>query len=77
MNTKCSKRYYDCTRPSRIISKQDLRRKSQLIVRCGVRTHAHFRVPELKSGALDRSANLTTILAPIKKDFQFRQWGKR
>ena len=28
-------------------------------VRCGVRTHAHFRVPELKSGALDRSANLT------------------
>ena len=30
-----------------------------LTVKCGVRTHAHFRVPELKSGALDRSANLT------------------
>ena len=28
-------------------------------VRCGVRTHAHFHVPELKSGALDHSANLT------------------
>ena len=28
-------------------------------VRCGVRTHAHIRVPELKSGALDHSANLT------------------
>ena len=30
-------------------------------VKCGVRTHAHFRVPELKSGALDRSANLTSM----------------
>ena len=30
-------------------------------VRCGVRTHALFRVPELKSGALDHSANLTVI----------------
>ena len=30
-------------------------------VRCGVRTHAHLRVPELKSGALDRSANLTSV----------------
>lgn len=29
------------------------------IVRCGVRTHALSREPELKSGALDRSANLT------------------
>jgi hypothetical protein len=29
------------------------------IVRCGVRTHALSRVPELKSGALDHSANLT------------------
>ena len=28
-------------------------------VKCGVRTHAHLRVPELKSAALDRSANLT------------------
>ena len=32
-----------------------------LTVKCGVRTHAHFRVPELKSGALDRSANLTSV----------------
>ena len=31
------------------------------LVKCGVRTHAHFRVPELKSGALDRSANLTSV----------------
>ena len=30
-----------------------------IVVRSGVRTHAHFRVPELKSGALDRSAILT------------------
>ena len=29
------------------------------IVRCGVRTHALSREPELKSGALDHSANLT------------------
>ena len=28
-------------------------------VRCGVRTHALFQEPELKSGALDHSANLT------------------
>ena len=28
-------------------------------VRCGVRTHALSREPELKSGALDHSANLT------------------
>ena len=28
-------------------------------VKYGIRTHAHFRVPDLKSGALDRSANLT------------------
>ena len=33
--------------------------KKRIDVRCGVRTHAHIRVPELKSGALDRSANLT------------------
>jgi hypothetical protein len=31
------------------------------VVRSGVRTHAHIRVPELKSGALDRSAILTTL----------------
>ena len=30
-------------------------------VRCGVRTHARLRVPELKSGALDHSANLTRL----------------
>ena len=30
------------------------------LVRSGVRTHAHKCVPELKSGALDRSAILTT-----------------
>ena len=29
------------------------------IVRCGVRTHALSREPELKSGALDHSAKLT------------------
>ena len=33
--------------------------KKIMNVRCGVRTHAHIRVPELKSGALDHSANLT------------------
>ena len=39
-----------------------LRRKmpsKDCIVRCGVRTHALSREPELKSGALDHSANLT------------------
>ena len=30
-------------------------------VRCGVRTHALLREPELKSGALDHSANLTVL----------------
>ena len=35
--------------------------KKKVIVRCGVRTHAHNREPELKSGALDRSANLTEL----------------
>ena len=29
-------------------------------VRNGIRTHAHFSGPDLKSGALDRSAILTT-----------------
>ena len=29
------------------------------IVRNGIRTHAHIRGPDLKSGALDRSATLT------------------
>ena len=32
------------------------------IVRCGVRTHALSREPELKSGALDHSANLTLCI---------------
>ena len=35
-------------------------RGKKLCVRSGVRTHALFRVPELKSGALDHSAILTT-----------------
>jgi hypothetical protein len=30
-----------------------------LIVRCGIRTHECFHIPELKLGALDLSANLT------------------
>ena len=34
--------------------------KKSTHVRCGVRTHAPLREPELKSGALDRSANLTS-----------------
>ena len=34
-------------------------RAKDCIVRCGVRTHALSREPELKSGALDHSANLT------------------
>ena len=42
-----------------------------LIVRSGVRTHAHFRVPELKSGALDRSAILTMHISSIKSLFQY------
>ena len=33
--------------------------KNVVIVRCGVRTHAIFRLWELKSHALDHSANLT------------------
>ena len=32
------------------------------VVRCGVRTHALFRESELKSDALDHSANLTLAL---------------
>ena len=39
-----------------------LNRKKRFIVRCGVRTHARIRVPELKSGALDHSANLTVVM---------------
>ena len=38
----------------------------KLSVKCGVRTHAHFRVSELKSDALDRSANLTPLLWKTK-----------
>ena len=30
-------------------------------VKCGIRTHAHFRVSNLKSDALDHSANLTSL----------------
>ena len=37
------------------------KKKKNTFVRCGVRTHAHVREPELKSGALDHSANLTPI----------------
>lgn len=32
--------------------------KKKTFAKCGVRTHAPYREPELKSGALDRSANL-------------------
>ena len=35
-------------------------------VRCGVWTHALSRGPELKSGALDRSANLTSAVIMIE-----------
>ena len=31
-------------------------------VSCGVRTHAHSRVSELKSDALDHSAKLTLVI---------------
>ena len=34
----------------------------KLLVRSGVRTHAHLRVPELKPGALDHSAILTPLM---------------
>ena len=34
------------------------KKNKSYIARCGVRTHAPRREPELKSGALDRSANL-------------------
>ena len=37
------------------------RRMQNNVVRCGVRTHALLREPELKSGALDHSANLTSL----------------
>ena len=40
------------------LSKQKIKNQ---FVRCGVRTHALFRVSELKSDALDRSANLTML----------------
>ena len=35
--------------------------KIKSFVRCGVRTHALIRVSELKSDALDRSANLAQL----------------
>ena len=34
-----------------------MKKKKKKIAGCGVRTHAPYREPELKSGALDRSAN--------------------
>ena len=50
-------------------------KKIFLFVRCGVRTHAHFREPELKSGALDRSANLTSMNESVEKVvFETRLW---
>ena len=33
--------------------------KNKFFVRCGIRTHVQLTVPELESGALDHSANLT------------------
>ena len=37
-----------------------IKKKEYKIVRNGIRTHAHIRGPDLESGALDRSATLTT-----------------
>ena len=55
--------------------KQKQSKKIFLFVRCGVRTHAHFREPELKSGALDRSANLTSMNERAEKaNFETRLW---
>ncbi len=57
----------------------------KIIVRCGVRTHALSRVPELKSGALDHSANLTCEASIVQQiyinnhgDFSLYslQWSK-
>ena len=36
--------------------------KLKIFVKYGIRTHAHFRIPDLKSDALNRSANLTNLL---------------
>ena len=49
---------------------QKEREKEVWYVRCGVRTHAIFRLWELKSHALDHSANLT--LGSHRKIGQFR-----
>ena len=50
---------------SRSVTTNDILKKYMYkkigFVRCGVRTHARLRVPELKSGALDHSANLTRL----------------
>ena len=53
-------------------------KKGSSAVRCGVRTHAHFRVPELKSGALDHSANLTMrVLRKKSANLSMRYLGKK
>ncbi|GFU36124.1 hypothetical protein NPIL_431001 [Nephila pilipes] len=43
-------------------------------VRSGVRTHALFREPELKSGALDRSAILTTNVSFCYINYSFSDY---
>ena len=45
---------------------------AKYFARCGVRTHALIRVPELKSGALDRSANLACCEKWVNFMNQFR-----
>ena len=39
-----------------------------MFVRCGVRTHAFLRISELKSDALDHSANLTVEIHANEQD---------
>ena len=48
----------NCVLFNRNTKRQNNERKKKT-VRCGIRTHAPFRESELKSDALDRSANLT------------------
>ena len=55
----CGKEKYANKPILQIFMLQNIHKKK--IVRCGVRTHAPSREPELKSGALDRSANLTSL----------------
>lgn len=45
-----------------------------MFVRCGIRTHALLRGPELKSGAFDRSANLTGCWKYTSKQLICRTW---